>query len=96
MSSKINVFSGLMIGLVTGSLIGTAAALLSAPQAGEQTRAILKDKSDELVKRAGISLQETRQRLDVLLADVRSHSIELTQAYSHSADQFLNQEILAE
>jgi gas vesicle protein len=96
MSSKINIFSGLLIGLFTGALIGSAAALLSAPQPGDQTRAILKEKSDELVKRAEVSLQETRQRLDAALADVRNHSIELTHSYGRGADQFLSQEILAE
>jgi gas vesicle protein len=96
MSNRVNVFSGLMIGLVSGALIGSAAALLSAPQPGEQTRAILKGKSDELVKRAEISLQDTRMRLDAALADVRTRSIDLSHSHGHGADQFLGQEILAE
>lgn len=96
MSSKVNIFSGLMIGLITGALVGSAAALLSAPQPGEQTRAILKGKSDELVKRAESSLQETRLRLDAVLADVRTRSIELTHMHGRGADRPLAQEILAE
>jgi|GEM_PF-5137517 len=97
MSSKINIFSGLMLGLAAGAVIGSAAALLSAPKPGKETRAILKAKSDDLVKRAEVSLEETRQRLDKAFTDARAQSSELWHLRRQKPQtQLMAQEILAE
>jgi len=45
---KGSFISGLLIGLVTGSVV----ALLSAPQSGEETRQLLSEKKDELKVKA--------------------------------------------
>jgi gas vesicle protein len=41
-------FGAFLIGFVVGGLAGAMAALMLAPQSGEETRALIKDKSIEL------------------------------------------------
>jgi gas vesicle protein len=51
-------FGAFLIGFVVGGLAGAMAALLLAPQSGEETRALIKEKSielrDEAVKQADL------------------------------------------
>ena len=49
-------------GLVIGGLVGAALALLLAPQSGEETRAVIRDKSLEYKDWAEECYLETRQR----------------------------------
>jgi len=51
-----------LAGLIVGSLVGAAAALLFAPQSGEETRAKIRERSIELQERAGELSSEARQR----------------------------------
>ena len=48
MSNDNGNFGSFFAGLVLGGLIGAAVALLYAPQSGEETRILIKDKSVEL------------------------------------------------
>jgi gas vesicle protein len=52
MSDNANVFGSFLAGFLIGGLIGAAAALLIAPQSGEETRTVIKTKSIELKDRA--------------------------------------------
>jgi gas vesicle protein len=45
-------FGVFLIGFVVGGVAGAVAALLLAPQSGEETRALIKDKSIELRDKA--------------------------------------------
>jgi gas vesicle protein len=45
-------FGAFLIGFVVGGVAGAVAALLLAPQSGEETRAFIKDKSIELRDKA--------------------------------------------
>lgn len=45
-------FGAFLIGFVVGGVAGAMAALLLAPQSGEETRALIKDKSIELRDKA--------------------------------------------
>ena len=49
-------------GLVIGGLVGAALALLLAPQSGEETRAVIRDRSLEYKDWAEEGYLETRQR----------------------------------
>ena len=62
------------VGFLIGGLIGAAAALLMAPQSGEQTRALIRDKRDEMRDRAMEALDETRNRTEEALADARARA----------------------
>jgi gas vesicle protein len=48
--SERNDFGSFMGGLLMGSIVGALAALVLAPQSGEETRKLLKDKAFELGK----------------------------------------------
>lgn len=70
-----NFIAGLMI----GGLIGVSVALLLAPQAGEETRAEIKNKSmelkDETMKRLQGELDKSQQRVAEAL--IKNKSVEL-------------------
>jgi gas vesicle protein len=57
-----------LAGFVIGGLIGAGVALLMAPQSGEETRAIIKDKSIELRDRAAETAEEAQKRAGELQA----------------------------
>ena len=48
MSERESDFGAFLSGFVLGGLVGAAVALLMAPQTGQETRTVLKDKSIEL------------------------------------------------
>ncbi len=56
--------AGFFIGGLVGGLLGAAAALLIAPQAGEETRAMLREKGIELKERAEETSLEARRRAE--------------------------------
>jgi gas vesicle protein len=51
-----------MIGVIVGSAIGAAAALLYAPMAGTETRLLIKEKAGEAGTQAGELAQQARAR----------------------------------
>ena len=55
-----------LAGLFVGALVGAAAALLLAPQSGEETRTLIYDKGVELGQRADELSEEARQRAEEL------------------------------
>jgi gas vesicle protein len=55
-----------LAGLFVGALVGAAAALLLAPQSGEETRTLIHDKGIELGQRADELSVEARQRAEEL------------------------------
>lgn len=63
-----------LAGLVAGGLIGAAVALLIAPQSGEETRAQLREKSEELKNTASESIADSRVKADAIIADARTRA----------------------
>jgi hypothetical protein len=59
-----NEFGAFAVGLLIGGLAAGAAALLYAPQSGEETRTLIKDKSVELRDRAEAITADARARAD--------------------------------
>ena len=57
-------FGAFLAGFVIGGLVGAATALLLAPQSGEETRTIIRDKSIELKDKAGETAVEARTRAE--------------------------------
>lgn len=76
MSDK-DTFGAFAIGLFTGALLGGIAALLFAPQSGEETRKLIKDKSVEAYEKAGKTLEDTYAQAEAALADARVKMEEL-------------------
>lgn len=71
-------FGAFLVGFIVGGLSGAVVALLFAPQSGEETRALIKDKSIELRDQASQSAEEVLARAEALAAEARQRAEELT------------------
>jgi gas vesicle protein len=70
-------FGAFLVGFLVGGLSGAVVALLFAPQSGEETRALIKDKSIELRDRAQQSAEEALARAESAAAEARARADEL-------------------
>ena len=70
-------FGAFLIGFVVGGLTGAVVALLFAPQSGEETRALIKEKSIELKDKVEVSAEEAYARAEQLAVDARARANEL-------------------
>ena len=70
-------FGAFLVGFIVGGLSGAVVALLFAPQSGDETRALIRDKSIELRDKAQISAEEAIARAEAAAADARSRADEL-------------------
>ena len=88
-----NDFVSFLAGMVIGGLVGAAAAMLLAPQSGEDTRALIRDKSIELKDkaieagqdmqlRAEKALETTRLQLEDVVDDLKGRTDELAKLIS--------------
>lgn len=75
-----NILTG-VTGFVIGGVAGGLVALLSAPQSGLKTRALIRDKSVEIKDRVVDRIQDTRaqavQRVDKVKEDIQTRSSKL-------------------
>lgn len=60
-----------IVGFLVGGLVGAAAALLLAPQSGEETRALIREKGIELQDRADEMTVDARRRAEELQVQAR-------------------------
>lgn len=70
-------FGAFLVGFIVGGLSGAVVALLFAPQSGEETRALIKDKSIELRDRAQQSAEEALARAEAAAAEARARADDL-------------------
>lgn len=75
--SERDEFGAFLVGFIVGGLSGAIVALLFAPQSGEETRALIKDKSIELRDKAQITAEEAIARAEAAAADARARADEL-------------------
>jgi len=71
-------FGAFLVGFVVGGLTGAVVALLFAPQSGEETRALIKDKSIELRDRAAHTTEDLIARAEATASEYRARADELT------------------
>ena len=55
-------FGAFLLGTILGGLVGAAVALLFAPQSGEETRMMIRDKGIEIRDKVGESAADARGR----------------------------------
>jgi len=89
--SERDEFGAFLVGFVVGGLTGAVAALLFAPQSGEETRALIKDKSIELRDKAQVTAEEALARAESLAADARLRAEELTKEARERATELANE-----
>ena len=73
-------FGAFLVGFIVGGLTGAVVALLFAPQSGEATRAMIKDKSIELRDKAQLTAEEALAAAETMAADARARADELASA----------------
>jgi gas vesicle protein len=71
MSDTSNDIGTFFAGFIIGGLVGAAVAMLMAPQSGEETRTLIKDRSIELKDRAVETSADARARAEKALEDAR-------------------------
>ena len=62
-----------------GGLIGAGVALLMAPQSGEETRNMIRNRSEELRERAMDTAEETRHRAESAMDDLAKQTRQQTE-----------------
>jgi len=70
-------FGAFLVGFIVGGLTGAVVSLLFAPQSGEETRALIKDKSIELRDKAQVSAEEAIARAEAAAAEARARADDL-------------------
>jgi gas vesicle protein len=73
-------FGTFLIGFVVGGVAGAVAALLLAPQSGEETRTMIKDKSIELRDKAAQQAEVIAKKAGEVTGEVKSRGKELLDA----------------
>jgi len=89
MNDKSRIIGGLATGVLIGLLAGAVAALLAAPQPGQQTRAMIRD-------RASNTVRETRSRAGAVLSEVKVRSQEIKGRIQPRNGRQMALEVLAE
>jgi len=74
MSDNDSDFGAFLAGFMIGGLVGAAAALLLAPQSGEETRTLIREKSIELKDKATETAEEAIQRAEKTLEEARARA----------------------
>lgn len=85
--SSDNEFANFLAGFIVGGLVGAAAALMLAPQSGEETRAVIKEKSIEIKDKAVMTAEDARVRAEHALDDARIRAEEAVSEVRTRADE---------
>jgi len=83
-------FGAFLVGFVVGGLTGAVVALLFAPQTGEETRALIKDKSIELRDKAQLTAEEAYARAEQMAKEARVRAEELAHEARERANELAN------
>src|SRR5512135_2748123 len=87
MASDSDEFGSFLVGFIVGGLTGAVVSLLFAPQSGEETRALIRDKSIELRDRAAESAEEALARAESAAAEARARAEELARVARTRAEE---------
>lgn len=74
--SERDEFGAFLVGFIVGGLTGAVVALLLAPQSGEETRALIKERSIELRDRASTEAEEAWRRAEEAAEQARRRAEE--------------------
>jgi gas vesicle protein len=80
-------FAAFFMGFIFGGITGAVVALLFAPQSGEETRALIRDKSIELRDRAQQTAEEALARAEAAAAEARAQADDLARQLRERGQQ---------
>lgn len=89
MSKESNLGKGLLIGFLTGGVVGAAIALLFAPKSGKELRNDIKTKSNEFQEEAGKFIDIAKDKAMDLINEGKKKSEELVENAKTKADQLI-------
>jgi gas vesicle protein len=84
-------FGAFLVGFVIGGLTGAVVSLLFAPQSGEETRALIKDKSIELRDRAAHTAEEALARAESAAAEAKQRADEYAKIAKERASEIAHE-----
>lgn len=88
MSSDRDEFGAFLVGFIVGGLTGAVVSLLFAPQSGEETRALIRDKSIEIRDKAADTTEEALARAEAAASEARIRAEELAKVARARAEEF--------
>ncbi len=77
MSDRDNEFGAFFAGFVIGGLVGAAVALLFAPQSGEETRTLIREKSIEIKDQVEQTALDAREKAEQFATEAKTKAEEL-------------------
>ena len=87
--SENNDFGAFLVGFIVGGLTGAAVSLLFAPQAGEETRTLIRDKAIELRDRASESVEEARLQAEEAWEEAKEKTKEWSNLAKEQAEDLV-------
>ena len=85
--SERDEFGAFLVGFIVGGLTGAVAALMFAPQSGEETRAVIKERSIELRDKATAEAEEAWKHAEAAANEALQKAEELSkQAMAQSEE----------
>ena len=88
MAERESDFVAFFAGFVVGGVVGAVAALLLAPQSGEETRTLIHDRSIELKDKAVEKAETARIKAEAAAAEARARADELIKLTQDKAAEF--------
>ena len=85
--SENNEFGSFVAGFAIGALAGAVVSLLMAPQSGEETRRIIKDRAIELKDKGTETFEETKSKAEAAYRDALAKAEELSAATKQQAEE---------
>jgi len=73
-------FGAFLIGFIVGGVAGAVAALLLAPQSGEETRTLIRDKSIELRDKAAKQAEIIAGKAEEITAEAKTRGKEFVES----------------
>lgn len=80
-------FGAFLVGFIVGGLTGAVAALLFAPQSGEETRAVIKEKSIELKDQAKVEAEKAIKKAETVAVEVKGKVEDLSKKAYHQGEE---------
>jgi gas vesicle protein len=91
MAEHDNGFGTFFAGFLIGGIAGAVVSLLYAPQSGEQTRAVIKEKAIELRDKTTETLDDTYQKAEDAATDAVEKAQELIRLAEKKAGEYADQ-----